>query len=190
MDNSRHLSASSHILLNLTCVVSSTNYFIWHRSPLLHLDPDSPTVDIPTSNHPDLQAPSGRSVLCAGHTTDYQYLAEFFVGFPKLYNLVCCIIPPARLEHARALHILDYTAPAPMSTSLLYVATLILTSCTVFFHFSEHRCSPNIRLKAENAISTSHLLLYSPFFHSSRKHFSRRLASSTRGCQQIRQAAS
>ncbi len=33
--------------------------------------------------------------------------------------LVCCIIPPARLEHARALHILDYTAPAPMSTSLL-----------------------------------------------------------------------
>ena len=165
MDNSRHLSASSHILLNLTCVVSSTNYFIWHRSPLLHLDPDSPTVDIPTSNHPDLQAPSGRSVLCAGTHHRLSVSCRIFLSvFPKLYNLVCCIIPPARLEHARALHILDYTAPAPMSTSLLYVATLILTSCTMFFHFSEHRCSPNIRLKAENTIPTSHLLLYSAFF--------------------------
>ena len=55
-----------------------------------------------------------------------------------------------------------------MPTSLLYVATLILTSCTMFFHFNEYRCSPKILLKAENTISTSHLLPYlTLFFHSS-----------------------
>ena len=44
-----------------------------------------------------------------------------------------------------------------MSTRLLYVATLIWTSCTMFFHFSEYRCPPNIRLNAGNTISASHL---------------------------------
>ena len=89
-----------------------------------------------------------------------------------MFTLVYCIIPPARLEHAQVLHVLHYTAPAPVSTSLLYAATLILTSCTMFFHFSEYRCSPNIRLNAENTISTSHLLPYPAFFfHSSRRRF-------------------
>ena len=84
--------------------------------------------------------------------------------------LVCCITPPVRLEHARVLHVLHYTVPALMSTRLLYVATLILTSCTMFFHFSEYRGSPNIRLNVENTISTSHLLPYPAFFfHSSRR---------------------
>ena len=86
--------------------------------------------------------------------------------------LVCCIIPLARLEHAQVLHVLHYTAPAPISTSMLCAATLIRTSCTMFFHFSEYRCSPNIRLNAENMISTSHLLPYPAFFfHSSRRRF-------------------
>ena len=59
-----------------------------------------------------------------------------------------------------------------MSTSLLYVATLILTSCTMFFHLIEYRRSPSIRLNTEGAISTSHLLPHSTFFfHSSRKRF-------------------
>ena len=44
-----------------------------------------------------------------------------------------------------------------MSTRLLYVATLIWTSCTMFFHLSEYRCQPNIRLNAGNTISASHL---------------------------------
>ena len=85
---------------------------------------------------------------------------------------MCCIILPARLEHARVLHVLHYIIPAPTSASLLYVATLILTSYTLFFHFSEYVCSPNIRLNAENTISTSHLLPYSAFFfHSSHRRF-------------------
>ena len=40
----------------------------------------------------------------------------------------------------------------------------------MLFHLSEYKRSPNIRLNAEGAISTSHLLPYSTFFfHSFRK---------------------
>lgn len=66
----------------------------------------------------------------------------------------------AHLEHIWVLHVLHYTAPVPMSISLLYVTTLILTFCTKFFHFSEYRCSSNIRLNARNTIFIRHLLPY------------------------------
>ncbi len=45
------------------------------------------------------------------------------------------------------MRVLCYAVPASMSISLLYVATLILTSWIMFFHLSEYRCLPNILLK-------------------------------------------